>query len=415
MQFGFLGIDYKNADLTIRDAISFTDQKKMEFFHWAEEIGIDQIMILSTCNRSEVYYFYEEETQIVQMEKVYKDSFENVSISNYIRHLEGDDAITYLFRVSAGLESMVLGEDQILGQVKDALDFSRTMGYSKKELNKVVRDAITCAKKVKTRFKMSEQPISVGYIGICELDRQCKIKGKKVLVIGSGDTAVLALRYLCEYEAEDIYLCSRSLAHAGNVKEQFPQIKIISYEERYEIMKFCDIVVSATSAPHMVVKEESFMQDYDHEVTFLDLASPRDIDPNLSKHQEIHLINLDTINEISKVNRQKREELCKQSQKMIDEETKETFNWLFHEPMEETIKSLQEKCQEIVEDSYSYLSRKMDLETREEKLLKKVLNASLQRLIKEPIQELKQLETRQEQDRYKEMVEQLFQIERKDI
>lgn len=414
MQFGFLGIDYKNADLTIRDAISFTDQKKMEFFHRAEEIGIDQVMILSTCNRSEVYYFYEEGTQIVQMEKMYRDSFENVSISDYIKHLEGDDAITYLFRVSAGLESMVLGEDQILGQVKDALDFSRTMGYSKKELNKVVRDAITCAKKVKTRFKMSEQPISVGYIGICELDRQCKIKGKKVLVIGSGDTAVLALRYLCEYEAGDIYLCSRSLAHAGNVKEQFPQIKIISYEERYEIMKFCDIVVSATSAPHMVVKEESFMQDYDHEVTFLDLATPRDIDPNLSKHPGIHLINLDTINEISKVNRQKREELCKQSQKMIDEETKETVNWLFHEPMEETIKSLQEKCQEIVEDSYSYLSRKMDLGTREEKLLKKVLNASLQRLIKEPIQELKQLETRQEQDRYKEMVEQLFQIERKD-
>ena len=109
MQFGFLGIDYKNADLTIRDAISFTDQKKMEFFHRAEEIGIDQVMILSTCNRSEVYYFYEEGTQIVQMEKVYRDSFENVSISEYIRHLEGDDAITYLFSVSAGLESMVLG------------------------------------------------------------------------------------------------------------------------------------------------------------------------------------------------------------------------------------------------------------------------------------------------------------------
>ena len=412
MQFGFLGIDYKNADLTIRDAISFTDQKKMEFFHRAEEIGIDQVMILSTCNRSEVYYFYEEGTQIVQMEKVYRDSFENVSISEYIRHLEGDDAITYLFRVSAGLESMVLGEDQILGQVKDALDFSRTMGYSKKELNKVVRDAITCAKKVKTTFKMSEQPISVGYIGILELDKRCPIKGKTVLVIGSGDTSVLALRYLLEYQAETIYLCSRTFSHAKNVRNQFPKIKLISYEERYDIMKVCDIIVSATSAPHMVIKEEETMLD--HKMTFLDLATPRDIDPKLLKHQEIDLINLDTIDQISKENQQKREDLCKQSQKMINEEKEETLKWLFHEPMEETIKSLQEKCQEIVEDSYSYLSKKMDLETREEKLLKKVLNASLQRLIKEPIQELKQLETRQEQDRYKEMVEQLFQIERKD-
>ena len=86
--------------------------------------------------------------------------FEKVQIRQYIRHCEEDKAVSYLLRVTAGLESMVLGEDQILGLVKDALDFSRTMGFSKKELNKVVRDAVTCAKKVKTTFKMSEKPVS---------------------------------------------------------------------------------------------------------------------------------------------------------------------------------------------------------------------------------------------------------------
>mgnify|MGYP000626973869 FL=1 len=101
------------------------------------------------------------------------------------------------------------------------------MGFSKKELNKVVRDAITCAKKVKTTFRISEKPVSVGYIGICELQKICDIKDKMVLVIGSGDTAVLALRYLQEYEAGKIYLCSRTLAHAGNVQKEFQEIEII--------------------------------------------------------------------------------------------------------------------------------------------------------------------------------------------
>lgn len=411
MQFGFLGIDYKNADLAVRDEISFTDQKKMEFFHRSEEVGIDQVMILSTCNRSEIYYFYENADQIKKIQDIYCRMFQKVNIKQYIRHCEEEQAVSYLFRVTAGLESMVLGEDQILGQVKDALDFSRTMGFSKKELNKVVRDAITCAKKVKTTFKMSEKPVSVGYIGILELEKICGIKGKTILMIGSGDTAILALRYLYEYEAGMIYLCSRTLAHAGNVQKEFQEIKIISYDQRYEIMKQCDIVVSATSAPHVVVKKEDFMPE--KSITFLDLAAPRDIDSKLSDDPKVNLINLDTINEISKANQSEREELCRQSFTMIDQGKEETINWLFQAPMEETIRSLQEKCTEIVEDSYSYLSRKMDLGTREEKLLRKVLNASLQRMIKEPIQELKHLETRQEQADYKKMVEQLFGIETK--
>ena len=136
------------------------------------------------------------------------------------------------------------------------------------------------------------------------------------------------------------------------------------------------------------------------------VKNPNDFRENANWHT-------DTIKEISKANQSEREELCRQSNTMISKAKEETMQWLFQAPMEETIRSLQEKCTEIVEDSYSYLSRKIDFGTREQKLLKKVLNASLQRMIKEPIQELKHLETRQEQADYKKMVEQLFGIETK--
>ena len=131
MQFGFLGIDYKNADLTIRDEISFTDQKKLEFFHKAEKIGVEQVMILSTCNRSEIYYFLMMNNRS-KIQNIYCDMFDKAEIEQYIRHCEEDKAVSYLFQVTAGLESMVLGEDQILGQVKDALDFQEPWDLARK-------------------------------------------------------------------------------------------------------------------------------------------------------------------------------------------------------------------------------------------------------------------------------------------
>ena len=156
MQFGFLGISYKNAQLAVRDKASFTDAMKLELFQKAEAVGVEQCMVLSTCNRSEVWFFYTREEQKAQIQKIYEDMFSEVSLTEYLVMLSGEEAMAYLFRIAAGLESLVLGEDQILGQVKEALDYSRTMGYSGKELNKVVRDAITCAKQIKTELKISE-------------------------------------------------------------------------------------------------------------------------------------------------------------------------------------------------------------------------------------------------------------------
>lgn len=408
MQFGFLGINYKKAQMDIRDRTSFTDVMKLDFFQKAETVGVEQCMVLSTCNRSEVYYFYSEEEQEIQMQRIYEDMFEDIRLENYLVHLSGEEAIAYLFRIAAGLESLVLGEDQILGQVKEALDYSRTMGYSGKELNKIVRDAVTCAKRIKTELKISEKPLSVSYIGIQRLEKICGIAGKRILVIGSGRTAVLALKYIYEYQAGHVIACSRTYAHARQLREKFPKIEIISYEERYEVIKQCDIVISATASPHLVVKRDCFCPT--KPLTFLDLGVPRDIDTAFADEPFIHLINLDTLQEIARENREEREHLVEKSRKIIEEELHETTVWLLQSRMDSTIESLQQRCSTIVEDSYEYLNRKMELSQREQKLLKKVLNASLQRLLQEPIREMKRLGTKEEQEEYQRLLRQLFQI-----
>lgn len=408
MQFGVCGINYKTADLSIRDKTSFTDLKKAEFFQLAAAEGIEQCMILSTCNRSEVYFMYGTEAQFDSVCRIYKRMFSEADPDNHMITLDSETAAGYLFRVAAGLESLVLGEDQILGQVKEALDFSRTMGYDGKELNKIVRDAITCAKRIKTEFKISGKPLSVSYIGIRMVEEHTGIAGRRVLLIGSGKTALLALKYLREYGAGKITVCSRTFSHAGRLQEEEKELHVIPYEERYRCMEQCDIVVSATASPHIIIRREDF--EPAEKITFLDLAAPRDIDTAFMEHPLVRLINLDTLQKISEENRQQRERLVEASQAMLKEALEETRQWMLQSRVDDTIQSLQQRCNHIVEDSYSYLDRKLELGRREQKLVKKVLNASLQRLLREPIQELKHLDSQEKQDAYKKMVNELFHI-----
>ena len=191
MKFGYIGIDYKHADQDIRDRVSFTDNQKIDFLQKAGKAGIEQCFVLSTCNRSEVYFFAPEEIAqpLGVIRTLYEEMFPGVDFSEYLKQREEMDAISYLFRVTAGLESMVLGEDQILGQVRDAFELSRTVGSTGKELNRVVQDAVTCAKKIKTKLRISERPLSVSYVGIRQLQETFGIAGKKA----TGETGCNAV------------------------------------------------------------------------------------------------------------------------------------------------------------------------------------------------------------------------------
>ncbi len=202
--------------------------------------------------------------------------------------------------------------------------------------------------------------------------------------------------------------CSRNYVHAKLLREAFPDIEIVPYDERYEVMGMCDIVISATSSPHLVIRKEDFCPK--RPVTFLDLAAPRDVDIALGDNPQVVLLNLDTLQTIVMYNQKERERLVNEGKKRIEENLPKTVLWLLQSRMDATIESLQQRCDTIVEDSYGYLNRKMDLSAREQKLLKKVLRASLLRLLREPIQEMKRLDTKDEQEKYKHFVENLFQI-----
>ena len=413
MNIGVVGVNHNLAPINVREAVSFTDTKKIEAINILLDREIDEIVILSTCNRSEIYISGENIQQKVdEVANFYKDYFGVKDIEQYLFKKTNLEAIQHLFDVTAGLDSLVVGEDQILGQVVEAMDFARTMGHSGKELERIVRDAVTCAKWIKTNYRISEKPLSVSYIGVKELHRAGGVSGKNILVIGSGKTAALALTYLFEYGAKKIYLCSRTLAHAKELLAVHENLTVVDYHERYDAMKRCETVVSATSSPHLVVLYDKWKETGVRQMQFLDLASPRDIDSRLQEVPGVQLIDMDTLQKITEKNQNEREKLAADCEQVIEEKVQETMEWLLLSRVDGTIETLQKRCLQIETDSYEYLNRKISLNHREQKLLKKVLHASLQRLIREPIQELKQLEDEEKQKEYQNILKTLFRIDK---
>ena len=237
----------------------------------------------------------------------------------------GDDALAYLCRVAAGLESMVLGEYQILGQVKDAAAAARAHGRVGKELDRILRDAVTCAKRVKTELDIGAVPPSVCRAGMEHVESLVGLSGKRVLVIGSGKTGSLAVAFAREKGASEIFVCNRSPERARKLEARFGA-KIVDYAGRYEVLSGCDVVVSATASPHVVVKADRLALA--HPVVFLDLASPRDIEPAVASHALATLVSIDTIGELARGDRDERERLTERGVRIVSETVSGLSRWL---------------------------------------------------------------------------------------
>ena len=319
-------------------------------------------------------------------------------------------AIEHLFKVASGLDSIVLGEDQILGQVKDAHDFSMQLGSSKKIFNKLFREAVNIAKDIKNTTKISHQPLSISYIGIKFLQNKVgNLEGKKALVIGIGKMNRLTMKYLEEEKLDTIYVSNRSHGKVIELESEFKNIVPIRYEDRYKVMNDVDIVISATASPHMIIKYDE-MPEIQRKIFMMDIALPRDIDPKINELENIEVYDIDNLKDIHDKNDKKRKELAKIGYEMISEKNIEFTEWLDSIKIDPTIESLNYKCLEIREDTLEYIYRKTNLNNRDKKIIDKMLTSALKRLIREPIINLKQTKDKGKREEYIKLVEELFEL-----
>lgn len=413
MNIGVVGVNHNLAPINVREVVSFTDTKKIEAINILLDRDINEVVILSTCNRSEIYIHAENiEEKVDELVNFYSEYFGVKDIDKYLFKKTNLDAIKHLFDVTAGLDSIVLGEDQILGQVRDAHEFSMKLGGTKKVFNKLFRDAVTTSKEIKTITKISQQPLSISYIGVKLLKEKIgSLEGKNVLIIGLGKMNLLTLNHLEEEKTNKIYIANRNIEKIKEIESKFDNIIPIKYSDRHKILEeeSIDIVVSATSSPHLVIKYDE-MPKLDKKIYIMDIALPRDVDTRLKELDYVELYDIDDLKEIQDKNDIKRNELAQKAEKIIDEKIDEFLEWLDLTFMDPTIQSLNCKCKEIKDDTLEYIFRKIDLNQHEKKIIDKMVGSALKRVIREPIMNLKQVKNKGQREEYIKVIEDLFEI-----
>lgn len=418
MKISMIGVNHETASLDWRESVSLTDTKKIELLEALMAQGFEECVVLSTCGRFELYLAtLEKNHEDLKREVIdfLKGFFNKGDFEDHFYYQSDEKAVAHLFKVAIGLDSAVLGEDQILGQVKEAHQFAMMIGSSGKVLNTLFRDGAAAAKEIKTTLRISEHPLSLSYIAIKKAKEVIgTLAGKQVLIVGLGKMGQLALKSLLDEEVAHIDIAVRNPAKTllEDLTDTHRQrIKVISYEERYSALERADLVIGATSAPHTVIRVADIHQ-VKSGTLFIDLALPRDFEPEISKKFPVQLMDVDGLKDISESNAQKRIEISLRAEAMILEAVADFMKWTETAAVDHVLKLWHEEIDSIHGDTMDYLSRKLSsIEHRDLMLIDKMLESALKRLIRKPINVLKNIEDQEKRSEAIDLIKELFEYE----
>ena len=396
MKLVVVGVNHEEMDMDERKLFYFHESDKLAFSTKLLDLMIDQVCILSTCNRSEVYVMCDDSFDESKLKEAFLSYFHQDN--PHIMLLSKEEALLHLLEVSCGLQSMVVGEDQILHQIKEALSWTMQQKFGGKELYYILQNVISFAKTMRSTYAMSEHPLSVSYIGYQCLQEYLKVDDK-IMICGIGEMARLMLEYLKGYS---IYLVNRTYENIEPYLND--HTTYVPFDNRYDYIEDVDIVISATSSPHVLFKKEKLSS---RPQVFLDLAMPRDIDHSIKTMKNKVLIDMDDLKSISLQQLEKRKEICEIIKKECILKKDELLQGLAHMKSDNIIQRMQARYLDISNETYQLLKNKLDLSPREDYILKKVLKSSFLRLMKDPIRLLKSDDFNQQQ--YIEFVEKMLE------
>lgn len=328
-----LGIDGRTP-LAIREKYALLEVP------WQLE-GVEEMVLLSTCQRREAYLVGEERA-IREAERVLFPG--GVEKGAFLR-LSGKEVVYRLFRVACGVESLAVGESQVLGQVKQSWERAQKSGWCGKNLGILFLRAVTLGKKARTRTALGSFSLSVASLAVqFAEDFLGGLQGKRIFLIGTGEMARLLLRYLLERGTGEIRVSSKNPERAEMLRGEFPDIRVVSYTEKYEHLKGCDMLVSASEAPHYTVDFFPFRAIEPQAPRFLlDLGLPRNIDPKIATIEGVKLCTLEDLEKIAEENRLRRVQELGRVETLIEEEVRRLirfWEWeelcrVFREDLEE--------------------------------------------------------------------------------
>ena len=329
-----LGVNHKTTPLAVREKLALAAGYEEPLRALRRLEALRECYLLSTCNRLEVLFTCHnvEQAQHQVLDVLFGRAIAASEVEQYVYRHVNAEAVEHLFLVAASLDSMIVGEAQILGQLKEAYRHATKAGCSGFILNKLLHKSFSVAKRVRTETRIGAHAVSISYAAV-ELGRKIfgELTGKKVLLVGAGEMAELAAEHLVRQGVAEIVVANRTLQRAVNLARRYNG-RSVSLEEVLDQLRQVDIIISSTGAPDLILRKEDvrpvMRERRNRPLFFIDIAVPRDLDPAINDLDNVFLYDIDDLHNVVEMNKSERDKEAVRAQRIIAEEKLKFGRWL---------------------------------------------------------------------------------------
>lgn len=419
MQLVVLGLNHKTAPVAIRECFAFSEEQvKKALSRWHDAGEINECVILSTCNRTEVYAVVDDadEALLFIRNSLAKLSASPIAPGEHLFYFAEADCIRHLFRVAASLESLVIGEGQILSQVKKAYRLAKDAGTTSAVLNTLFNRAIAVGKEVRTKTRIAFSAVSVSYAAV-ELAKKVfgDLSQSNVLVLGAGEMSELTARHLVENGVHTVFVSNRHYERAVQLAEKFQGVAV-PFEKFMRCAEDADIVITSTGAPHYIVTAWDVAHLMNTRqgkpIIFIDIAVPRDVEPEVEALAGVSLYNIDSLEAIVESNQRSREQEGKLAEELIETalaELTEKFRYLSFRP---TLLRLSDKAETIRKREMKRALVKLpEITSEQKKIMENMSRMLVRKLLRDPVVHIHEAAAVGSEQTYLDALVKLFKLD----
>ncbi len=419
MPIVLVGLSHKTAPVELREKVCMPDMALPDQLARLKSPPVPECVIVSTCNRVEVLAHCPEAHAGITAIKQYLAAGSGIAFSDVEPHfytLAGSKAIQHIFRVASSLDSMMVGEPQILGQIKNAFAAASKEGATGVVLNRLMHKAFSVAKRVKTETQIARYAVSISYAAV-ELAKKIfdDLSEKTVMLIGAGEMSELAARHLMDHGAKRLLVTNRTYSRAVELAEEF-SASAIRFEDFTDSLIRTDIIISSTGSPtyilgHQQVKTVLY-ERRNKPMFMIDIAVPRDLDPAINRLSNVYLYDIDDLQAVIDTNIQERRKEAEKADEIVLAEVGTFERWLDSLDVTPMIVLLRERLEQIREEELARtLPRLNGVSKKEKKAVEAMASAIVNKILHGPLQALKAENRSDTRDQLIEILKEIFQLE----
>ncbi|MCW8899397.1 MAG: glutamyl-tRNA reductase [Gammaproteobacteria bacterium] len=395
------GINHKTAPVDIREKVAFAPEKMESALHECVKNGcVNEAAIVSTCNRTELYFsLHDNETKEDDFKSLLEwfcqyHKLNVVDVEPYIYLHSNNDAVQHILRVASGLDSLVLGEPQILGQIKDAYSTANDAGTIGRQLNRLFQHTFSVAKQVRTDTAIGASPVSVAFAAVTLSKRIfANLSEHTALLIGAGETTELVARHLADQGVSKMIVANRTVERAQTLANNF-NAEAIALSDMPERLVEADIIIASTASQLPILGKgavERALKLRKHRPMFMvDIAVPRDIEPEVGSLDDVYLYTVDDLHEVIEEGRHSREEAAKQAEEIIENQVDHFMGWLRSLKGVDTIRAFREQAEQKRDEQLAQAHKQLAAGKDPEQIINELARTLTNKLIHEPTAQLNQ-------------------------